>query len=146
MNLVVKISFVITVNGHAYFQVLTTGALHQIDYASLRKSASAWHDEFAALPKPLVVVNIGWPRRRFCYSFKLLDGVLIFTAYSTWTPVSFGYWSQYLIAMVFWSFSTGNCRYGADLAKQLTDALLSVLGTCGSIRIALSYRTPEKVS
>uniref|UniRef100_A0A1J3GUR7 Mitochondrial fission protein ELM1 n=1 Tax=Noccaea caerulescens TaxID=107243 RepID=A0A1J3GUR7_NOCCA len=82
--------------------VLTTGALHQIDYASLRKSASAWHDEFAALPKPLVVVNIGWPRR--------------------------------------------NCRYGADLAKQLTDALLSVLATCGSVRIALSYKTPEKVS
>ncbi|KAF2598661.1 hypothetical protein F2Q68_00007656 [Brassica cretica] len=65
--------------------VLTTGALHGIDYATLRKSASAWHDEFAALPKPLVVVNIGWPRR--------------------------------------------NCRYGADLAKQLTDALLSVLVT-----------------
>ncbi|KAF8098914.1 hypothetical protein N665_0256s0044 [Sinapis alba] len=82
--------------------VLTTGALHQIDYASLRKSASAWHDEFASLPKPLVVVNIGWPRR--------------------------------------------NCRYGADLAKQLTDALLSVLDSCGSVRIALSYKTPEKVS
>ncbi|VVB16840.1 unnamed protein product [Arabis nemorensis] len=82
--------------------VLTTGALHQIDYASLRKSASAWHDEFAALPKPLLVVNIGWPR--------------------------------------------SNCRYGADLAKQLTDALLSVLGSCGSVRIALSYKTPEKVS
>ncbi|KAG2274481.1 hypothetical protein Bca4012_045543 [Brassica carinata] len=82
--------------------VLTTGALHGIDYATLRKSASAWHDEFASLPKPLVVVNIGWPRR--------------------------------------------NCRYGADLAKQLTDALLSVLGSCGSVRIALSYRTPEKVS
>ncbi|KAJ4883640.1 Mitochondrial fission protein ELM1 [Raphanus sativus] len=82
--------------------VLTTGALHGIDYATLRKSASAWHDEFAALPKPLVVVNIGWPRR--------------------------------------------NCRYGADLAKQLTDALLSVLDSCGSVRIALSYKTPEKVS
>ncbi|CAF1774293.1 unnamed protein product [Brassica napus] len=82
--------------------VLTAGALHGIDYATLRKSASAWHDEFAALPKPLVVVNVGWPRR--------------------------------------------NCRYGANLAKQLTDALLSVLDSCGSVRIALSYRTPEKVS
>jgi mitochondrial fission protein ELM1 len=99
---VVKISFVITLNGHAYFQVLTTGALHQIDYASLRKAASAWHDEFAALPKPLVVVNIGWPR--------------------------------------------SNCRYGADLAKQLTDSLLNVLATCGSVRITLSYKTPAKVS
>lgn len=56
-------------NGHAYLQVLTTGALHQIDYSSLRKAASAWHDEFAALPKPLVVVNIGWPRSRFCLLF-----------------------------------------------------------------------------
>lgn len=82
--------------------VLTTGALHQIDYASLRKAASAWHDEFAALPKPLVVVNIGWPR--------------------------------------------SNCRYGADLAKQLTDSLLNVLATCGSVRITLSYKTPAKVS
>ncbi|CAE6114683.1 unnamed protein product [Arabidopsis arenosa] len=82
--------------------VLTTGALHQIDYASLRKAASAWHDEFAALPKPLVVVNIGWPR--------------------------------------------SSCRYGADLAKQLTDSLLNVLATCGSVRIALSYKTPAKVS
>lgn len=50
-------------NVHTYFQVLTAGALHGIDYATLRKSASAWHDEFAALPKPLVVVNVGWPRR-----------------------------------------------------------------------------------
>ncbi|KAF2560756.1 hypothetical protein F2Q70_00014622, partial [Brassica cretica] len=58
--------------------VLTTGALHGIDYATLRKSASAWHDEFAALPKPLVVVNIGWPRRKFCYSYKLLLSDLLF--------------------------------------------------------------------
>ena len=78
-KLLVEISFVInTMNGHTYFQVLTTGALHGIDYATLRKSASAWHDEFAALPKPLVVVNIGWPRRKFCYSYKLLLSDLLF--------------------------------------------------------------------
>ncbi|KAG2311221.1 hypothetical protein Bca4012_025673 [Brassica carinata] len=63
---------------------MTTRALHQIDYASLRKSASAWHhDEFASLPKPLVVVNIGWPRCKLCYSCKLLDSVLTLPAYNT---------------------------------------------------------------
>ncbi|KAK7853384.1 mitochondrial fission protein elm1 [Quercus suber] len=82
--------------------VLTVGALHQIDSAALRSAASAWHDEFAPLPKPLLVVNIGGPTRR--------------------------------------------CRYGADLAKQLTAYLLSVLQSCGSVRISFSDRTPEKVS
>ncbi|CAL9000132.1 unnamed protein product [Prunus brigantina] len=82
--------------------VLTTGALHQIDAAALRNAASAWRDEFATLPKPILVVNIGGP--------------------------------------------TGNCRYGADLAKQLTTNLHSVLASCGSIRICFSNRTPEKVS
>ncbi|GAY52933.1 hypothetical protein CUMW_145770 [Citrus unshiu] len=67
-------------DGHV---VLTTGALHQIDSAALRSAASAWHEEFAPLPKPLVVVNVGGP--------------------------------------------TGCCRYGSDLAKQLTAHLLNVL-------------------
>ncbi|XP_015872626.2 mitochondrial fission protein ELM1 isoform X2 [Ziziphus jujuba] len=39
--------------------VLTLGALHQVDFAALRSAASVWHDEFAPLPKPLLVVNIG---------------------------------------------------------------------------------------
>ncbi|EEF38564.1 mitochondrial fission protein ELM1 [Ricinus communis] len=86
-------------DGHV---VLTVGALHQIDFAALRGAASAWHDEFAPLPKPLLVVNIGGP--------------------------------------------TGCCRYGTDLAKQLTASLLSVLDGCGSVRISFSNRTPEKVS
>lgn len=82
--------------------VLTVGALHQIDATTLRNAASSWHDEFAPLPKPLLVVNIGGP--------------------------------------------TSNCRYGVDLAKQLTTYLLSVIVSCGSIRICYSNRTPEKVS
>ncbi|XP_062014228.1 mitochondrial fission protein ELM1-like [Rosa rugosa] len=41
--------------------VLTIGALHQIEATALRNAASAWRDEFAALPKPLLVVNIGGP-------------------------------------------------------------------------------------
>ena len=41
------------------------GALHQIDSAALRSAASAWHDEFSPLPKPLLVVNIGGPTRNF---------------------------------------------------------------------------------
>lgn len=43
------------------FQVLTVGALHQADSAALRVAASAWHNELATLPKPLLVVNIGGP-------------------------------------------------------------------------------------
>ena len=39
----------------------------------------------------------------------------------------------------------GHCRYGADLAKQLIVYLLSVLQSCGSVRISFSDRTPEKV-
>uniref|UniRef100_A0A0R0F0E4 Mitochondrial fission protein ELM1 n=1 Tax=Glycine max TaxID=3847 RepID=A0A0R0F0E4_SOYBN len=42
-------------------QVLTVGALHQADSAALRVAASAWHDELATLPKPLLVVNVGGP-------------------------------------------------------------------------------------
>ncbi|KAL5155542.1 Mitochondrial fission protein ELM1 [Glycine soja] len=41
--------------------VLTVGALHQADSAALRVAASAWHDELATLPKPLLVVNVGGP-------------------------------------------------------------------------------------
>ncbi|OAY38227.1 mitochondrial fission protein ELM1 isoform X2 [Manihot esculenta] len=82
--------------------VLTVGALHQIDFAALRVAASTWHDEFAPLPKPLLVVNIGGP--------------------------------------------TSCCRYGTDLAKQLTVNLLGVLDSCGSVRISFSNRTPAKVS
>ncbi|KAE8733048.1 Mitochondrial fission protein ELM1 [Hibiscus syriacus] len=82
--------------------ILTLGALHQIDSATLSSTAAAWHDEFAPLPKPVLVVNIGWP--------------------------------------------TSHCRYGADLAKQLTAYLLSILSSCGTVSISFSSRTPEKVS
>ena len=53
-------------------QVLTVGALHQIDSAALRSAASAWHDEFAPLPKPLLVVNIGGPTSNFLSFFLIL--------------------------------------------------------------------------
>ncbi|KAL3532123.1 hypothetical protein ACH5RR_005644 [Cinchona calisaya] len=82
--------------------VLTVGSLHQADSTALQTAASFWHHEFAALPKPLLVVNIGGP--------------------------------------------TSHCRYGVDLAKQLTASLLQVLSTCGSLRISFSRRTPKQVS
>ncbi|GMP88395.1 hypothetical protein CsSME_00040402 [Camellia sinensis var. sinensis] len=82
--------------------VRTVGALHQVDFAALRSAANAWHDEFAPLPKPLLVVNIGGP--------------------------------------------TSHCRYGVDLAKQLTTSLQNVLVSCGSVRISFTRRTPEKIS
>jgi mitochondrial fission protein ELM1 len=40
---------------------LTTGALHYADASTLRNATSEWKNEFASLPKPLVVVNIGGP-------------------------------------------------------------------------------------
>ncbi|KAI4334212.1 hypothetical protein L6164_018928 [Bauhinia variegata] len=82
--------------------VLTLGALHQVDFSTLRTAASAWHDEFVHLPRPLLVVNVGGPTR--------------------------------------------NCKYGADLAKQLAASLLSVLASSGSVKISFSERTPRKVS
>lgn len=54
----------------SWSQVLTIGALHQIDSAALRNAASAWNDEFAPLPKPLLVVNIGGPTRKYLNLFN----------------------------------------------------------------------------
>ncbi|KAL1345604.1 hypothetical protein HN51_019341 [Arachis hypogaea] len=51
--------------------VLTMGALHQIDFASLRNAAITWHDVFASVPKPLLVVNIGGPTRNCRYGVDL---------------------------------------------------------------------------
>lgn len=55
------------------WQVLTLGALHQADSAALWAAASAWHDELSLLPKPLVVVNIGGPTRKFllCFPYEI---------------------------------------------------------------------------
>ncbi|KAJ9541480.1 hypothetical protein OSB04_027986 [Centaurea solstitialis] len=39
-----------------------------------------------------------------------------------------------------------HCKYGADLARELTASLLNVLPTCGSVRISFSRRTPKQVS
>ncbi|KAL6496336.1 hypothetical protein OROGR_029594 [Orobanche gracilis] len=94
--------------------VLTVGALHQADSATLRDAASAWHDEMAVLPKPLLVVSIGGPTR--------------FVNTTAFFP------------------RVGNCRYGADLAMQLTDSLKSVLPTCGSLRVSFSRRTPKIIA
>ncbi|XP_009795006.1 mitochondrial fission protein ELM1 [Nicotiana tabacum] len=52
--------------------VLTVGALHQVDFSALRAAAIAWHEEFAPLPKPLLVVNIGGPTRYCRYGSDLV--------------------------------------------------------------------------
>ncbi|MCD7467488.1 serine/threonine protein kinase [Datura stramonium] len=52
--------------------VLTVGALHQVDFAALRTAAITWHEEFAPLPKPLLVVNIGGPTRYCRYGADLV--------------------------------------------------------------------------
>eukprot|EP00252_Welwitschia_mirabilis_P002203 TRINITY_DN12103_c0_g1_i2.p1 TRINITY_DN12103_c0_g1~~TRINITY_DN12103_c0_g1_i2.p1 ORF type:complete len:425 (-),score=67.16 TRINITY_DN12103_c0_g1_i2:103-1377(-) len=59
--------------------VLTVGALHQADFATLREAATQWQDEMAPLPKPLLVVNIGAPAR-YCkygsdFALKLIDAL-----------------------------------------------------------------------
>ncbi|KAL8505132.1 hypothetical protein ACS0TY_016370 [Phlomoides rotata] len=41
---------------------------------------------------------------------------------------------------------TRHCRYGSDLATQLTASLKSVLPSCGSVRMSFSRRTPKTVS
>ncbi|GAB4824652.1 hypothetical protein Ancab_007524 [Ancistrocladus abbreviatus] len=51
--------------------VLTVGALHQTDSASLQSAASTWQDEFAPLPKPLLVVTIGGPTSHCGYGADL---------------------------------------------------------------------------
>ncbi|KAL9278603.1 putative mitochondrial fission protein ELM1 [Arabidopsis thaliana] len=50
---------------------LTTGALHYADASTLRNATSEWKNEFASLPKPLVVVNIGGPTRNCLYGVDL---------------------------------------------------------------------------
>ncbi|KAL4578274.1 hypothetical protein LXL04_014395 [Taraxacum kok-saghyz] len=40
---------------------------------------------------------------------------------------------------------TRHCRYGADLAMELSASLMKVVSTCGSIRISFSRRTPHQV-
>jgi mitochondrial fission protein ELM1 len=52
-------------------QFLTTGALHYADASTLRNATSEWKNEFASLPKPLVVVNIGGPTRNCLYGVDL---------------------------------------------------------------------------
>ncbi|KAE8651095.1 mitochondrial fission protein ELM1 isoform X2 [Cucumis sativus] len=41
------------------------------DFAALRTAASAWHNELASLPKPLLVVNIGGPSSNCRYGVDL---------------------------------------------------------------------------
>lgn len=65
LNVCFKRVFVCLLLSAAYFQVLTTGALHQVDAGALRTAASAWHDEFAPLPKPLLVVTVGGPTSNY---------------------------------------------------------------------------------
>ncbi|KAI8524361.1 hypothetical protein RHMOL_Rhmol13G0144800 [Rhododendron molle] len=57
--------------------VLTTGALYQVDAGALRTAATAWHDEFAPLPKPLLVVTIGGPTSRCRYGVDLVKQLTV---------------------------------------------------------------------
>jgi mitochondrial fission protein ELM1 len=134
--LIAKDSYVVM-----WTQVLTTGALHQIDFTSIRSAAAAWHDEFAHVPRPLLVVNIGGPSSNFqFFEFNFLK------CSKTWRKRIKLQWPFFFL--VIWLISIidlGNCRYGVDLAKQLVASLLSVLASCGSVRISFTEKTPQKV-
>lgn len=65
--------------------ILTTGALHQADFAALRSSASEWHDQLAPLPKPLLVVNIGGPARHCRYGTALAKQLTTFLQDVLWS-------------------------------------------------------------
>ncbi|XP_052173388.1 mitochondrial fission protein ELM1-like isoform X8 [Diospyros lotus] len=57
--------------------VLTVGALHQADSSALQVAASAWHDELATLPRPLLVVNIGGPTSHCQYGADLAKQLIV---------------------------------------------------------------------
>ncbi|KNA08058.1 hypothetical protein SOVF_166120 [Spinacia oleracea] len=58
--------------------VLTVGALHQIDSAALRSAAKTWHDEFASLSRPLLVVNLGGPTSHCRYGADLARQLVVY--------------------------------------------------------------------
>ncbi|KAK7337268.1 hypothetical protein VNO77_17833 [Canavalia gladiata] len=65
--------------------VLTVGALHQADSTALRVAASAWHDELANLPKPLLVVNVGGPTGNCPYSVDLVKKLVVMLQNVLWS-------------------------------------------------------------
>ncbi|TKY61960.1 Mitochondrial fission protein ELM1 [Spatholobus suberectus] len=65
--------------------VLTVGALHQADSTALRVAASAWHDEFATLPKPLLVVNVGGPTGNCPYGVDLVKKLVVMLQNVLWS-------------------------------------------------------------
>ncbi|KAJ7971609.1 Mitochondrial fission ELM1-like protein [Quillaja saponaria] len=69
--------------GHNVF--LTVGALHQADSAALRNAASAWHDELATLPKPLLVVNVGGSTSNCPYGADLAKQLAIMLQNVLWS-------------------------------------------------------------
>ncbi|KAI4364055.1 hypothetical protein MLD38_020197 [Melastoma candidum] len=56
--------------------ILTIGALHRADSEVLRNAAKVWHDTFAPLPKPLLVVNIGGPASSCRYGTDLAEELI----------------------------------------------------------------------
>ncbi|KAL2345255.1 hypothetical protein Fmac_006540 [Flemingia macrophylla] len=64
---------------------LTVGALHQADSTALRAAASAWHDELATLPKPLLVVNVGGPTGNCPYGVNLAHKLVIMLQNVLWS-------------------------------------------------------------
>ncbi|KAK1431834.1 hypothetical protein QVD17_08542 [Tagetes erecta] len=137
--------------GKAFFSnktVVTVGALHQLDLTTLRNVAIAWHDEFAPLPKPLIVGNFGGPTSRCKYGIDLskqlttyLRGVL--DSYGKPNP-HMGHlaWANAFIvtadsvSMLSEACSTGKPIYviGADRCKWKFDEFHKTLRERGIVR------------
>lgn len=80
---------------------------------------------------------------RVCGIFDTMFSFPLLFVFTVLDPINVFLWCQYILHFLF--SSIGCCRYGAELAKNLTSSLLSVFVSCGSIRICFSNRTPEKV-
>ncbi|KAA8518545.1 hypothetical protein F0562_016019 [Nyssa sinensis] len=64
------------------------GRFSSADSTSLHSAASAWHDELAPLPKPLLVVNIGGPTSHCQYGADLAKQLTSLLAKVLWSSGS----------------------------------------------------------
>ncbi|WCJ34260.1 hypothetical protein M5689_015578 [Euphorbia peplus] len=94
--------------------VLTVGALHRADSSALRSAASAWHDELAPLPKPLLVVNIGGPTNHCKYGEDLAKQLVDMLREVLWScgsvRISFSRRTPAKVSKILWQEFSNNPR------------------------------------
>ncbi|XP_051149609.1 mitochondrial fission protein ELM1-like [Andrographis paniculata] len=87
-------------------------------------------------PDKHVVLTVG--------ALHMADSVALKNAASAWHDVLALLPKPLLVVSI--GGPTRRCRYGEDLAMQLTASLKAVLPTCGTLRISFSRRTPKSVA